>query len=80
MSERRCDEWAPPIYLRLGPLHSQEKAKADGKFHSQLSQIERMLKEKGHDHSGAFKKPKADSEPGGFDASLTPARGKRQRI
>ena len=41
-----------------------------------------MLKDKGHDHGGAFKKPaEPRSDGGGFDPALaTPARGKRQRI
>ena len=65
----------------LPPVRAQGK---DGKFNTQLTQIERLLKDKGHDHEGAFKKPvapvKAGGEPGGYDPALTPARGKRQRI
>ncbi|GAX78797.1 hypothetical protein CEUSTIGMA_g6234.t1 [Chlamydomonas eustigma] len=65
---------------RQGGAKNVEKVK-EGKFSSQLSKIERLLQEKGHDHTAAFKKPvEGGKESGGYDPSLTPARGKRQRI
>ncbi len=58
----------------------------ESKMNSQLNKIEKLLKDQGHDHGGAFKKPSQTPsrhrESDGIDPSLTPARAlvKKQRI
>ncbi len=76
---------APPV-VQFG-IKSGDKVKGGAdkvKLNNQLGQIERLLKEKGHDHSGAFAKegkPKRVDPNEGIDPSLaTPARAKKQRI
>lgn len=49
-------------------------------MNTQLNKIERILKDQGHEHTGAFKKPPTPRREAD-DPMLTPARtGKRQRI
>ena len=61
------------------PTLQADKAR-ESKMNTQLNKIERILKDQGHEHTGAFKKPPTPRREAD-DPMLTPARtGKRQRI
>ena len=70
---------APAAGLAAAPALQAEKAR-ESKMNTQLNKIERILKDQGHEHTGAFKKPPTPRREAD-DPMLTPARtGKRQRI
>ncbi|KAJ9512068.1 hypothetical protein QJQ45_004632 [Haematococcus lacustris] len=50
------------------------------KVNTQLQKIETLLKDKGHDHSGAFGRTPSRKISTGDDPSITPAHGKKRRI
>lgn len=57
-----------------GPAAPPVDRRKEQKLDTQLNKIERLLIEKGHEHTGAFAKPPK------LEASETPARRKKQRI
>ncbi|GFH06586.1 uncharacterized protein HaLaN_01240 [Haematococcus lacustris] len=59
----------------------KEGAREDkAKVNTQLQKIETLLKDKGHDHSGAFGRTPSRKISTGDDPSITPAHGKKRRI